>query len=461
MNDTKTDVVVIGAGLTGLTLAYKLHTAGFTVVVAEKESRTGGVIRTVSEDGFTFETGPNTGTLSNPQLVELFESLGDKCQPVTGRKEAHRRLILKGGRWKALPSGPVSAVTTPLFTLGDKFRILGEPFRARGIDPDESVAELVLRRMGRSFLDYAVDPFISGIYAGDPGRLITRYALPKLWNLEQDHGSFIRGAFAKAKEPKSESERKATKEVFSVMGGLQRLTDTLASELPPESIFTGCNPAVFRQEQSGFITVLSSAGGTKREIRSEYVVVTAGAHALPGILPFISTDLLAPVTALVYAKVAQVVAGYRKWTGAPVNAFGGLVPSKEDKDVLGILFPSSIFDGRAPAGGALLSVFMGGMRNPTLTAMNDDELKKNALAMVGRTLHPSSAEPDILHIFRYAHAIPQYEVSTGARLKRIAELESMYPGLILAGNMRDGIGMADRVKQAVRISEELKVKIRK
>src|SRR5512133_1803428 len=363
MDELKTDVLVIAAGLTGLTLAYKLHKAGIGVVLAEKEPRAGGVIKTVSENGFTFEAGPNTGTLSNPELVELFESLGEKCQPATGRKEAHRRLILKAGRWRALPSGPVSAVTTPLFTLGDKFRILGEPFRAPGTNPDESVADLVLRRMGRSFLDYAIDPFISGIYAGDPRKLITRYALPKLWKLEQDHGSFIRGSFAKAREHRSERERKATREVFSVQGGLQRLTDALASELNPDRLFTGCTPAVVRPDQKGFMTVLSCAAGIKRGIRSEYVVITAGAHKAPEILPFISPDLLAPLTALVYAKVVQVVAGYKEWTGQAINAFGGLVPSKEDKDVLGILFPSSIFDGRAPEGGALLSVFMGGMRN--------------------------------------------------------------------------------------------------
>jgi len=460
MNEINTDVLVIGAGLTGLTLAYKLHRAGIGVVLVDKDQHTGGVIRTISENGFTFEAGPNTGTLSNPELMELFESLGEKCTPVTGRKEAHRRLILKGGSWKALPSGPVSAVTTPLFTLKDKFRILGEPFRTKGTNPDESVADLVLRRMGKSFLDYAIDPFISGIYAGDPRKLITRYALPKLWKLEQDHGSFIGGSFAKAREPRSERERKATKEVFSVQGGLQRLTDALASELNPERLFTGCTPAVVRPDQKGFMTVLSCAAGIRRGIRSEYVVITAGAHTVPEILPFISPDLLAPLTTLVYAKVVQVVAGYKKWTGNAINAFGGLVPSKEDKDVLGILFPSSIFDGRAPEGGALLSVFMGGMRNPTLTEMSDQELGAIALSMVKKTLNPVKEDPDLLQIFRYQHAIPQYEISTGDRLKRISELETHYPGLILAGNMRDGIGMADRVKQAVRISEDLKARIR-
>ncbi|HSO77721.1 MAG TPA: protoporphyrinogen oxidase, partial [Bacteroidales bacterium] len=304
MSEINADVLVVGAGLTGLTLAYKLHRAGIGVVLVDKDQHTGGVIRTISENGFTFEAGPNTGTLSNYELVELFESLGDKCLPVTGRKEANRRLILKGGRWRALPSGPVSAVTTPLFTLRDKFRILVEPFRATGTDPDESVADLVLRRMGKSFLDYAIDPFISGIYAGDPRKLITRYALPKLWKLEQDHGSFIRGSFAKARENRSERERKATKEVFSVQGGLQRLTDALASELNPERLFTGCTPAVVRPDQKGFMTVLSCAAGIKRGIRSQYVVITAGAHTVNEILPFISPDLLAPLTTLVYAKVA-------------------------------------------------------------------------------------------------------------------------------------------------------------
>jgi protoporphyrinogen/coproporphyrinogen III oxidase len=161
---------------------------------------------------------------------------------------------------------------------------------------------------------------------------------------------------------------------------------------------------------------------------------------------------LAPLLRLEYAGVVQVAAGYEKWNGVPLDAFGGLVPSAEKRQILGILFPSAIFEGRAPEGGALLSVFLGGTRNRELLFRSDDEITDIALGEIRLTLHAGGA-PDLLKIFRYEKAIPQYEISTGERLECIKGLEEKYPGLILAGNIRDGIGMADRVKQAKSIAD--------
>ncbi len=164
----KKEVTIIGAGLTGLSLAYYLQQAGMEVLLLEKEERPGGVINSVEEGGFIYETGPNTGILGNPEIVELFGELAGLCELETANPMAKNRWIWKSGQWHPLPAGLAAAIKTPLFTGGDKLRILGEAFRKKGNDPMESVAGLVKRRLGESYLDYAVDPFISGIYAGDP-----------------------------------------------------------------------------------------------------------------------------------------------------------------------------------------------------------------------------------------------------------------------------------------------------
>ena len=169
------DTVIIGAGLTGLSTAFHLKKHGIDAVVLEKENRIGGQIRTFTEDGFTFESGPNTGVVSFPEVAELFQQLDGKCELEIARESSKRRLIWKGSRFHALPSGLVSAVRTPLFTLCDKFRILGEPWHKRGTDPNESVGALACRRLGKSFYEYAVDPFVSGVYAGDPMKLTTQH----------------------------------------------------------------------------------------------------------------------------------------------------------------------------------------------------------------------------------------------------------------------------------------------
>ena len=184
MNQTVTenhrlrDTIIIGAGLTGLTTAYCLTRKGCDIEVIEQSPCVGGQIRTYHENGFTFESGPNTGVISHPEVAELLAELSPTCRLETASEASRQRLIWKGDRFHSLPSGLFSAITTPLFSTKDKFNILGEPFRSKGNNPDETIGELVQRRLGISYLHYAVDPFISVVYAGDPMRLVTRHALP-------------------------------------------------------------------------------------------------------------------------------------------------------------------------------------------------------------------------------------------------------------------------------------------
>lgn len=447
----KADVIIIGAGLTGLSLGYFLKKEGKNVIILEKGSKPGGVIDTVNEDGFIYERGPNTGVLSTVELALLFEDLKDKCTLEIADPSAKKRFILMNNRWEPLPSGPLSAIKTPLFTFGDKLRILGEPFRRKGVDPDESVADLVRRRMGKSYLDYAVNPFISGIYAGDPEKLVTKFALPKLYALEQNYGSFIKGGLAKSAEKKSENDKKATREVFSSRGGLVSLINALADSVGRESIITGCNHLKIVNETGGF-RVTDEA--TSTDYFSAKVVTTTGSYTLPGLLPFIEDELMMKITSLRYAGIVQVSVGYKDWTGTKLDAFGGLVPAAEKRNILGILFPSAIFPGRAPATGALLSVFMGGINNMDILDKNDEEITSSALKEIASTMNCSKT-PDLLKVNRYSHAIPQYERTSHDRLAAIRIIENMNPGLILAGNIRDGIGMADRVKQSRIIANQI------
>ena len=451
---TKPEVVIVGAGLTGLTMALYLKKAGVNFLIIDKMGKPGGVIQTISERGFVYETGPNTGVVSHPEMTELFEDLAGKCTLEIADPNAKRRLIWKDNQWHALPSGLWSAITTPLFTWFDKFRICGEPFRAKGTNPNETLAELVKRRLGDSFLDYAIDPFISGIYAGDPHKLVTRYALPKLWQLEQDYGSFIRGAIKKAKLPKDERTKKATKEVFSAKGGLSRLIEALTESIGAENMILSVGNTIVKPTDHGFQLQITTPEQLI-SLETTHLVTTCGGYALAGLLPFLNEKEIAPFNELKYAAVTQVLLGFNQWKGMSLNAFGGLVPGKESKNILGVLFTSSFFEGRAPKEGALLSVFMGGTKRPDIAGMDDGEIESLLNKDLPRMLSDRSLSPDMTRILRYPKAIPQYTESTGRRYEMIEKLQNKYPGLILAGNIRDGIGMADRVKQGRTIAEEL------
>ena len=455
----KTDILIIGAGLTGLTTAYTLASKGKNVQILERMERPGGQILTYHEDGFTFESGPNTGSISTPEVAELFaelEKISDgKCKLETAPDAAKKRLIWKGDKFHALPSGLGSAISTPLFTLGDKFRILGEPWRKKGENPDESVGELTRRRLGKSFVDYAVDPFLSGVYAGDPNTLVTRYALPKLYNLEQNYGSFVRGAMKKAKEQKTDRDRLATKKVFSAVGGLSNITKAMSDYLG-DRITLGINNLKITPSGSTWIATYTDRDGNHQSISALKVVTTCGSYVLPEILPFIEPSTMQKINNLKYAPMVEVSVGIKNTNGLDYKAFGGLVPTCEHKQILGILFPSACFTGRAPEEGALFTYFIGGVKHAEMLEKSDSELTTIVEDVFHEMLKfPKNVNPDLIRIFRHKNAIPQYEITTGERLDTVEQTEHKYEGLYIAGNLRDGIGMAHRIKQARDIAQKL------
>ena len=452
MTKTNVDITIIGAGLTGLTLAWYLKRAGKKVLLLDRNNRAGGVIETVHDQGFIFEKGPNTGVIGTTEIVELFNDFKDKIEVEVPDAASKNRWIWKKGKWHTLPSGH-KGITTPLFSLKDKLRLLGEPFRKPGTNPDETLADMVERRLGHTFLDYAVDPFVSGIYAGDPRKLVTRYALPKLYNLEQKYGSFLIGAHKKYKEPKTELEKKVSREVFSVKGGLSNLVEALSQKIGDENILMNIRELLINPAENGFSCVFQQQE-QEITVESEKVITTCDGISLPAILGFIPSELLNAASNAEYAKVIQVVAGFNQWEGIKLKAFGGLVPSVEKRDILGVLFPSALFESRAPKNGALLSIFLGGINKPEFFYKDDQEIESLVLSEIKKMLK-CNTKPDLLKIFRYEKAIPQYEQSTTARLQAVEHIQANYPGLIIAGNLRDGIGMADRVKQARQIANQI------
>jgi len=439
---------IIGAGLTGLTMAYYLKKNGHQVDVYDTQAYAGGVIQTHREQDFVFESGPNTGVISHPDVAELFSELTDHCAIDIANPAAKHRWIWKGKQWEELPGGPVGFMRTPLFSFADKLKLFREPWQPKGTDPNETLDRLVIRRMGRSFLNYAVDPFIAGVYAGNASYLVPRYALPKLWLLEQNYGSFIRGAIKKRKTVTDERSKLATREVFSVKGGLDNLIKALVEHIGEQNIHLNASNITITYQGTNQFVVAGMQHANEFRTSCSHVVTTCGAYALPELLSFIDPWRLKPFTELIYAGVVQVVLGFKNWQGIPINAFGGLVPSCENREILGILLPSSFLAQRAPQGGALLSVFMGGMRQPHLLHYSDEQILEIVKRETTQMMNLPAFTPDLVRIFRYEHAIPQYGESTGERLERVQELQNQYQGLTIAGNLRDGIGMGDRIKQA-------------
>lgn len=450
----ETETIVIGGGLTGLVTAFYLNKAGKDFILLEKKDRPGGVIQSTIKNGFLYEHGPNTGVLGTNEAVDLFEDLKEDCTLEVANAAAKKRFVLKEDRWQPLPSGPVSGIKTSLFTSRDKFRLLGEPLRKKGTNPNETLADLVKRRMGQSFLDYAVDPFVLGIYAGDPNYLVPKYALPKLYNLEQDYGSFIGGAIKRKRNKELQKQNRATREVFSVEGGLEKLIAALVKNIHARKITLNAQNTQVIPEK-GKYKVRYIFDGKQYEITSNQVITTTGANAIPSMLPFLKEDQKKSIENLRYAKVVEVNVGFSSWSGFTPEGFGGLIPFKENKDMLGILFMSTLFKDRAPENAVLFTIFMGGYRKPHIHEMTDDEILSILDKEFTGLMDIKGFHPDLLEIHRYANAIPQYGADMGERLEHIKQIENAYAGLHIGGNVKDGIGMADRIKQGRTLAEKI------
>jgi oxygen-dependent protoporphyrinogen oxidase len=228
-------IAVLGAGATGLAAAYRLTQLGHRVRVFEQSNRIGGAVKTESSDGWLVEAGPNSLMSGEPALASLIDELGLTKQRITASSSAKNRYIVRRGELVRVPLSPRELLGSALLSIGGKIQVLSELLtRPRVRTGDVSIAEFGRSHFGSEFVEYGIDPFVSGIYAGNPSRLSARYGFRKLWALEQKHGSLLRAQQSIAHERKSRSEPKAT--IFSFQQGLQTLTNALATGVPRGAI---------------------------------------------------------------------------------------------------------------------------------------------------------------------------------------------------------------------------------
>ncbi len=450
------DVIVVGAGLSGLTTAFRLARCGRQVAVFEAAERPGGMIGSRRREGALYELGPNSGLDTTPLIDELLGAAGIKGERLDASAAAAKRYILRGGALVAMPASPGAFLRTPLFSWRAKLALLREPFVAPASpDAEETVAEFVRRRLGTEFLDYAIEPFVAGIYAGDPETLSVPAAFPRLFALEQKYGSLIRGQILGARQRKRSAEKAKNMAVsFSFRDGMQTLTDALARALPVEC---GVRAVAVRREADGFALECERGGaGAKQcfERRARAVVLAVPAYAAARIVKPLDADAARALDAIVYPPVAVVAAAYRRSDVAhPLDGFGFLAPKKETPPVLGSLFSSTMFANRAPEGTVLLTTFVGGQRNPELAQASEDEIAAGVQQALARYL--GAAVPLWSVVTRWPQAIPQYTLGHRERIAAVERAEARAPGLYFCANWRGGVSIGDCIKSGHATAERL------
>jgi oxygen-dependent protoporphyrinogen oxidase len=432
---------VLGGGIAGLTAAHHLLKQDVSVQILEADERTGGVIQTTQSDGFLVEHGPNS-LRSSEVLEEVIEDLGIDDDRVWADDTASNRYVVRDGSPLALPTSVGSFLTTDLFSARAKLRLLAEPFIGRRSDAsgEESLAAFTRRRLGPEVLDYAVAPFVGGVFAGDPEQLSARHAFERLVELEAEHGSLFWGAVRSDSDDPAPDD--APSSLFSFRDGLETLTRSLA-DAAGDHIVRNAPVTALRRVGSQWVAEVAPPDNGPPSYHFDAVISTMPLHALRRI-EFETPVDRSPLQEVSYPPVRVVALGYeRAAVDHPLDGFGMLVPPVENNyDVLGTIFSSTLFPGRAPEGHVLLTTFVGGARNPSLAEQSRASVQEVVERDLDRLLGVQGDSVFARHI-EWPRAIPQYTLGYGEVKGTLRTLESEHEGLFFAGNYRQGVAVSD------------------
>jgi oxygen-dependent protoporphyrinogen oxidase len=439
---------VVGAGISGLALATRLAARGAAARVLEAAPAAGGNLRSrraeTREGAWLLDLGPNSFGDAAAPFMDLVRAAGIEDRIVRS-SAGGRRFVWRAGRLREAPSRPLKFLFSGLLPASGVLRLAREPFvAARPAEaPEESLGAFCDRRLGRWAREKLLTPVVGGIYAGDPMRLGAESAFPAMVALEREHGSLIRAAM-RGKGPPSRGT------LSSLRDGLAELPAALARRLG-DSLST--NAAARRVIRDGDAWRVETADG--RAFAAPALVVTTPAADTAALLRPLDAALAAELGAIEYAPMTVVHVGVRRDAVRDLPpGFGFLVPRDEGLRILGAIFSSQLFEGRAPAGHALITVFAGGSLDPGAASLADDAVGTFVLADLSRALG-LSGEPALVEITRWPRAIPQYVVGHKDRVARIDGHVRRHAGLRLLGNWRGGIAMPDCVRNANSLADEL------
>ncbi|WP_461830118.1 protoporphyrinogen oxidase [Aquifex sp.] len=425
------EVVVVGSGISGLSVAYRLKQKGRDVVVYEKDDEIGGTVKTKQEEGYLYELGPQT-LLADQEVLEFIEELGLKPQKAS--ENAKYRYIYKKGKLIPLPLSPAQFLTTPLLSFSSKLKVFKELF-SKPVEEDVSIAQFVRNRFGEEFLNYLVAPFLSGVYAGDPEKLSIKYATPKLYQIQKKYGSLIK-ALLKEKRVAPKAQ------LISFEGGLSELINALARELEVHT-----ESVVLRMRKFEDHFKLDVRG---KKVETKSVVVASPAYTSSYLLKEISFSASEIFEKIDYPPIVVVNVGVK---GRIPEGFGFLVPRVEGKRILGAMFMSKLFPARAPEGRELLSVFLGGATDREVIELSDEEILNTVERELKEILNIESV--DFARIQRWKRAIPQYNVGYDEYLNLVRDMEKDYPGLFLTGNWIYGVSMGDCIRVSGKVAQNV------
>ena len=455
---------IIGGGIAGLAAAYELEKSGANYTLFEAGPRLGGVISSAMVSGSALEDGPDSFLSEKPAAVELCRELGLNGELIPSNDAERKTWIVVGKRLISLPDGLMFLIPTklmptalsPLFSLETKIRMGLELLHPPGKgQADESVAALVERHYGPEVVDRLAGPLLSGIYGGEASQLSARAVLPRLVEMEERYGSLTKAMLASMKARPAGGAKRS---IFTTLrGGLQQMIDSLAVRLNPEAVRLNVPVRLLERVDSGW-RVTHATGS---EIYDAVIVATP-AWAAAGLLGAVDAQLAEELNGIPYSSSIAVNLVYDEAKLGPLpEGFGFLVPASAGRAMLACTFAHRKFLGRTAPGKAVLRSFLGGVRNAALLEQSDEVLiataRRELSEILGARVIGLHIEPEQTRVSRWPRAMAQYAVGHLERVARIKERVAALPGLHLAGNAYDGIGISDCIRLGRKAAREIAV----
>ena len=446
-------VIVVGGGISGMAVAFHLLRKGIAVRLVERNKRPGGLIRSQREAGFLLEHAATCIFNFLPEVDLFCRSLGLDQHMVLRREAAKQRYLLKNGRPTAVPKTLPGFLTSKLISPMGKVRLLLEMFVPRGAEggDQETVAEFITRRFGREFFEQTIEPYVSGTLAGDAERACLRSVFSQFAALEEEHGSVLKGAIIRKLKGVRTVDCEAR--VFSFFDGMAALTNAAAQKLATSFLPNRTVQGIEREgKQWSVFTTL--ADGVTESYAADAVVIATPAFVAGKLMQPLSQDLGMLLAGLTYAPMAISYLGLaNKNVEHSLDGIGCLVPKREkDFNILGSLWPASLFAGRAPEGKALFMNYMGGVRRPGMVEKSDAELTDIALTDIRRIVK-AHGTPEFAKVIRHKHALPQYNIGHRRFLADVENNLKLLPGLFITGNYLKGVSVRACISNAIETAE--------
>ena len=439
----KVDNLIIGAGITGLSLAHFLKKFNQDFILLESSERIGGNINTVSKKGFTLENGPNTLVLDNESIKTLLEDFNISKNIIFPNKNSKNRFLIKNHRLTPIPKDLVGFIKSNILSFSAKIRILFEPFIKKH-KKDTSVFDFIVKRFGKEFHDNLIVPFLNGIYAGDTKKMSIKFVLKKVWEMEQKNGSVLKSIFLN----KTNSQPKS----FNFRNGLSDLLDCFKEELDKNTFLSTKVTNLTKKNNLNFVQINDSL-----EIQCKNIISTIPAHCLK--------DIITDQKIITYLKKIEYhplnvlhFSLERKKIYSPIDGFGVLAKPSDKLSFLGILFNSRIFPHLSPKKNDLITVMVGGAKQKNILKNPKKEIEKKIVSDIKKIIH-YDGKIELLNHFSWKKGIPQYDMNFFNFSKSIKNYTQKNPGLFIIGNFLEGVSVSNCIKAGHKTAQLLCEKV--